>query len=597
MRYGSGKVQFSSVRVPVLMLVLLLGSPAGAQQPPSDPPAGDPPAGEPPAGDPPGDPPPSTAPKTPPPADPAADSGPKPADLEQAKTLFKEGNALRKAGDCQGAVVKYAASRALVAAVANTKNAAVCLRDLGRADEALEMYEDLLTKFSDDLSADERQIVSSETNALRAEVGAVDVVANVDGVLVIDGRSRGKLPLSLPVRVMPGSHKIVVLEQGYKSFEKTIEVKVRQTIAVDATLEPLADAGEVRITAEALKGAQVFVDGAPLGVVPWEGSLEPGEHRFFLRRGDEGSAPTKLDVVKGQTIQAKADLGALGPDLRIEVQPSTARLLLDGVPVGTGRWQGRLPLGNYEITAEEEGYITQKKSLDVGARTDRAALELAVDDDHPRWEVAIPGGPWVEVLGGGMIAPSFNGLFEGAECNLFDDCTGDAFGAGFIVMGRGGYEFPMGLSVMAGAGFMQMQRSAQAPIGIDGDEQSQEINVQGPFGIVGVRQRFVFAEIFETRISYSFGFMGMGSKADITVFDALGEFDVDNEGGGFNLFLMPEIQFGMRFGGLGVALGFATPLFLLDDPNDDVEDVEWTTGGLYENFFAFLPSASVSYLF
>jgi hypothetical protein len=484
-----------------------------------------------------------------------------------------------------------------VASVANTKNLAVCLRDLGRIDEALEMYEELLTKFGDELTSDERKIVSRETNALRAKVGAVDVIANVDGTVVIDGRSRGTLPLSLPVRVMPGTHKVVVLEPGYRSFETSVTVKARQTAAVDATLEPLADAGEVQITEPSLEGSTVYVDGAPLGVVPWEGSLEPGPHRFFLRRGEEGSAPRVLDVVKGQTIQAKATLAPLGPDLRIEVSPSTAKLSIDGVPVGTGRWQGRLPLGDYEIVADEEGYLTLTKPLEVTARTDRIAFELEVDEDHPRWQVPIPGGPWIEVLGGGLFTPSFNGQFEGAECAFFDDCTGDPFAAGGIVIGRAGYEFPMGLSVMAGGGFLRMMRTVSAPL--ENADRTDDITFQGPFGMVGVRQRFVFAEIFETRLSYSFGVMGVSANSQIEIEDfEFGDvFEEDEDGGGVNVFLMPEIQFGLRFDGFGVALGFATPLFLLADQDAIDDDADGIGGGLYENFFAFLPSASVSYLF
>ena len=522
-------------------------------------------------------------------------AGPDREALDEAKRLFLEGNALRKAGDCQRAVVKYRASRERVRSVANTQNAAVCLRDLGRADEALEMYEELLTAFSDDLSDEQRQVVSRESNALRAKVGAIDVIANVDGTVVVDGRSRGVLPLALPIRVMPGNHKVVVLAQGYSGFETSVEVKARQTVAVDATLEPLADAGQVSITDPSLEGAQVFVDGAPLGIVPWEGNLEPGTHRFFLRRGDEGSAPRAIDVVKGQRVQAKATLAPLGTDLRIEVTPSTAEIRIDGVAVGAGRWQGRLPLRSYEVVADEEGYVTATTTLKVDERTDRLSLELEVDEDHPRWQVPIPGGPWIEVLGGGLIAPSFGGQAE-SNCD-FDICRDAVIGNGWVVMGRAGYEFPMGLSVMAGGGYMSAGRSFLVEYDNDSEE-SYDMTHEGPFGLVGVRQRFVFADLFETRLSYSVGVMGTSANAEIEGDDPeFGSFTDEEGGGGVNVFLMPEIQLGMRFSGFGVALGFATPLFLLGDPDAGDDDGDGFGGGLYGTFFAFLPSLSASYLF
>src|SRR6185503_18456536 len=65
--------------------------------------------------------------------------------LEQAKELFRQGNELRKVGDFQRALDFYRRSRRLVPSVPNTLNAAFCLQQLGRYDEALQLYENLLT--------------------------------------------------------------------------------------------------------------------------------------------------------------------------------------------------------------------------------------------------------------------------------------------------------------------------------------------------------------------------------------------------------------------------------------------------------------------
>src|SRR5262245_1540489 len=59
--------------------------------------------------------------------------------LAEAKRWFRQGNALREAGDYERALEFYQRSRALVASAPNTINAAFCLDRLGRYDEALEL--------------------------------------------------------------------------------------------------------------------------------------------------------------------------------------------------------------------------------------------------------------------------------------------------------------------------------------------------------------------------------------------------------------------------------------------------------------------------
>ena len=260
---------------------------------------------------------------------------------------------MRELGDCQRALEFYARSRALVASVPNTLNAGLCLTQLGRFDEALEAYESVVTEFRDKLTAEEQQAMGPEMAGLRKKVGAVDVSANVNGSLVIDGRSRGTLPLLSPVRVLPGSHVVRVLHEGWATFETRVDVSVGQSVPVDAILRLLANAGRVQIAESALAGADVFVDGALVGAVPWEGALAPGVHRFQVRKGEIGSGPTEITVIQGQTVKPPFQVGPLGPELRLLVEPPSADLWLDTVAIGSGRWQGRLPLGRHAKYASD----------------------------------------------------------------------------------------------------------------------------------------------------------------------------------------------------------------------------------------------------
>ncbi|MBW2459264.1 MAG: PEGA domain-containing protein, partial [Deltaproteobacteria bacterium] len=220
--------------------------------------------------------------------------------LERAKKYFHQGNEMRKVRDYERALSFYAKSRELVPSGPNTMNAAFCLDKLGRSDEALEMYEALLTRFPDTITDADREIVIPTVEKLRKQVGSIEVDANVQGQLLVEGRPRGTVPRTTPVRVMPGKRKVRVIKDGYRPYERTVKVTAGETVKVDAELEPLPT-GRVAITDQAVTchgadpvycaGADVWIDGAIIGSVPWEGELRIGAHWLVLRRADMGSAP------------------------------------------------------------------------------------------------------------------------------------------------------------------------------------------------------------------------------------------------------------------------------------------------------------------
>jgi len=87
---------------------------------------------------------------------------------ERARVLFGQGNALRKAGDYQGALDYYERSRSLVASASNMLNSAVCLDKLGRSAEAIDTYVALLNQFGDELDEHEREFVAKQLrNSIR----------------------------------------------------------------------------------------------------------------------------------------------------------------------------------------------------------------------------------------------------------------------------------------------------------------------------------------------------------------------------------------------------------------------------------------------
>ncbi len=520
---------------------------------------------------------------------PPTDGAPSEATMEAAKRLFFQGNELRQAGDCQRAIEKYVKSHKLVPKIANTKNIAVCQAQVGRYDEALEMYERLLTEFRDTLRDEERKAITAELAGLRNKVGAVDVRANVIGSLVIDGRPRGELPLLNPVRVLPGEHTVTVIAKGYRSAEAVVAVELGDTAAVVLKLEPITEGGGLKIDDASLQGAQIFVDGAPVGEAPWEGVLEPGEHYFFLRRGDEGSAPRRVIIVAGQTVVGAPKLGSLGPELRISTKPTSAALLVAGVMVGKGGWQGRLPQGDHPLEAREEGYVTATRTLAVTADLDgRVELSLEVDEDHPRWGVAASGRVWIDALAGAALAPTMG---SGAEDSCSEgSCGSNPFAAGFLAGARAGYEFPIGLSIEIGAGYIWLQKTLDRTVpetyqpGADPVttqyDLSQRLSFSGPFGGAGLGYRYTFSELFELAAHVLVGAhmsrVSTEAAGDLSSADGSVPVAVTDSGAtatAVNLFVLPEARFGLRLSGFGIGVSAAVPIFTLTGPEHGVGDV------------------------
>src|SRR5262249_48881706 len=119
--------------------------------------------------------------------------------------------------DIERALDRFLRSRARVPSGKNTVNAAICLNRLGRYDEALEMFEEVVTKHMADLREADRATIAPAMQALRQKVGTLEISVDVEGAAVhVDSRARGRLPLAVPLRVNAGIHRIRVIKEGYE---------------------------------------------------------------------------------------------------------------------------------------------------------------------------------------------------------------------------------------------------------------------------------------------------------------------------------------------------------------------------------------------
>ncbi|MDB4933563.1 MAG: uncharacterized protein JWP87_535 [Labilithrix sp.] len=394
---------------------------------------------------------PAPAPSPAPAAAPAAPAPASDAKKEEAKSRFERGMTLFDKKVWDAALVEFLESRAAFPTRSNTQNAAICLRNLNRFDEALDMFEALVKEFPT-LSPTDRSAVEKEIAELLQLVGAIEIRSPESGALItIDGRERGTTPAP-PLRVAAGTHVFRVYKEGFAPVEKRVEVAGKQSLVVDVKLETLAQSGRLSVTEDGGKGAEVLVDNVVVGKTPWQGLVATGEHVVFLRgEGNLGTQPANATVRINQVTPIVLALEPLDCSLRVEPTPSGASVAVDGVVVGNGLWDGRLRKGRHKIEIAQNGFLPQLRTLDLApAARDRIAVQLERDPDSPLWQAQKKPRIFVE------LAPSFPlALLVGGEVS---DSGSASFPLGIVGRAHIGYELPAGIGFGLDAGYLYLAR-------------------------------------------------------------------------------------------------------------------------------------------
>jgi hypothetical protein len=338
------------------------------------------------------------------------------AKYAEAKEHFSRGVEHTDRGEWDAALVEFLKSREILPTAKNTYNAAVCLRRVNRFDEALDMYEALLRDFPN-LPANERRLGEQELAQLKRSVGTIELKGGAEGAnVVIDGRERGVLPLSAPVRVGTGTHTVRVTRDGFLPFEARVEVAGLQTATVQIQLAALTAGGRLHVAQQTGKALDVVVDNSVVGKTPWDGVLPPGDHTVLLRgEGKEGTQPVRVSVKLNQTATLNLLPEVLEGSIRVQAKPATATVAVDGVPVGPGAWEGRLRAGLHTVDVTADGYLAFKRDVDLKKDAPEAVeVELGRDPNAfvgesaafgLELDAAVPLG----VLLGGDLANSCTG--------------------------------------------------------------------------------------------------------------------------------------------------------------------------------------------
>ncbi len=336
------------------------------------------------------------------------------------------------------ALVEFLRSAELHPTANALKNAAVCRRELGRFDEALDTYDTLLAKFRDQLTQEERRAIDADMTRIERFTGLMMVKSDLPGAtIMIDDRVRGTTPIEHPMRLAVGTRAVRVEHAGRAPYEAKVLVTHGDVQVVDAALPIVSRVGTLRVKADRDEPYDVMIDGAVVGQTPWTGNLATATHTVALRntQGDVGSEARTLEIATDHTTELTLPVHQLSGMLRVEPTPSQANVLIDGQHVANGSWGGLVLVGKHDVRIESPWYEPETETVRVKSTGIQAVRPILAP--MPRAYIDVSAG----------IVPLYDPGVRGGigACNT--SCIGYSVGlrAGYIIRPRFAIELGLGL--------------------------------------------------------------------------------------------------------------------------------------------------------
>jgi hypothetical protein len=208
----------------------------------------------------------------------------------------------------------------------------------------------------------------------RAAAGSLLVAGDVPGAPVfVDGQDKGRSPVVID-GLDAGAHAVEIRPEGLPVWSQTVSVESGQRVTVNPRLQPeRPPTGSVRIIAN-VDGAQVILDGDPIGVVPADAAdLVPGSHIVEVTAPGFHAGRQDVQVEAGQRRVVRLELEALPREtphgqLRVVSPVPNAQVFLDGQLAGTAPLEKNdLAIGTHFITVQASGYRDWVRSVSLTA--------------------------------------------------------------------------------------------------------------------------------------------------------------------------------------------------------------------------------------
>lgn len=503
-----------------------------------------------------------------------------PAARREARRHFGRGLELAREQQWSRALSEFLASRQFYPTRAATRNAAVASRELGRYSEACALYRAVLREFGPDMTTVQLDVLRLELAQAERSLAKIALSGVEPGARVsIDGEERGETPLAEPLAVNPGGHLLHVSKPGFQPVELSLIVASGDLKRIDARLTRVVPTGDLFVSEERGRHLDVVVDGVMVGVTPWRGSVAPGAHSVLLRGPAHlGTAPSAVQVRATQSQRLVLRAGTLDSSVRIESNEPEATVFVDGVAVGYGAWQGRLPSGAHRVDVVAKDSRAFGAVIQLGpGRPALVHAELKHVAPRPSfWEERV----YLQARAGALFAASFNGSAD-ESCG----CSPRARPKGGFASLHAGYSLLPGLGLELGVGYLSLAERLTRQISGERDgrdsltsgDYRDSTRLSGPFLGVDVSYRVSKRTPLTARLGMGVAFLGSATSGSGTFQGDLTNRSLPGERVSYagridgneldrllvTTFATTELRFGVRVTRrLVIDLGLAATLFL-----------------------------------
>lgn len=172
----------------------------------------------------------------------------------------------------------------------------------------------------------------------------------------VDGVRKGTAPMAIDGLPL-GTYTVVVKKTGAKEWTQKITLPAGTTL-IRAELAPSVPKGPTDGTIEVtsdVKGAEVSVDGAVVGLTPLKLTLVAGDHWIQVKMPNRITFEKRLTLIAGKDEKVEAVMVA-SAKLDVSSTPQGATVFVDGVRRGTTPLSLELPVGEHVVIVERAGY-------------------------------------------------------------------------------------------------------------------------------------------------------------------------------------------------------------------------------------------------
>jgi hypothetical protein len=221
-----------------------------------------------------------------------------------AKAAYEAGRLLFSDGDFAGAVRKFELAHKVSGDPRLLWNMAVCEKNLRHYTRVRTLVEQYLAEGDKVLTFADKKEARALLEAVTEFISPVTVEVDLPGATVYVGdREAGVTPLSEPLDLDIGTHRVRVEKQGYRTQVRELTLSGRSPETVTFRME--RQAARLVLVAE---DAEIRLNGKVLGKDRVDRTLSPGRHTLRVSASGKKAREMELVLADGETRRMTIEL-------------------------------------------------------------------------------------------------------------------------------------------------------------------------------------------------------------------------------------------------------------------------------------------------